>query len=126
MKILNRLNLPQPLVDAVANDNYTGGSSDYSTTGLLQPPRIAQLKRVHRDKLTEDVADMIWALFGQVTHSIIERAATKELVEKRLFMEIAGKTISGQIDIWQDKILWDWKTTSIYSGKDGPKQEWIE
>lgn len=127
MQLTNRLNLPAPLVAAIANDNYSGGmASDYSTTGLLKPPRIAQLTRLHRDELTEDVSDRIWALFGQVTHAIIERAATDELVEKRLFMEINGKTVSGQVDLWKSKYLWDWKTTSIYSGKDGPKQEWIE
>jgi hypothetical protein len=72
------------------------------------------------------VSDRIWTLFGQVTHSIIERAATDELVEKRLFMTVNGKTVSGQIDLFKGDTLWDWKTTSIYSGKDGPKEEWIQ
>ncbi len=127
MRLTNNLNLPSPLVTAIANDNYTGGkASDYSTTGLIQPPRIAALRRQHRDALTEDVSDRIWALFGQVVHTIIERAATDELVEKRLFMTVAGKTVSGQIDLYQGDTLWDWKTTSIYSGKNGAKAEWIQ
>ncbi len=127
MRLTNNLNLPSPLVQAIANDNYSGGrASDYSTTGLIQPPRIAALRRQYRDALSEDVADRIWALFGQVTHTIIERAATDELVEKRLFMEVSGKTISGQIDLYKSDTLWDWKTTSIYSGKDGAKAEWIQ
>lgn len=126
MRLTNNLNLPAPLVAAIANDNYSGGTSDYSTTGLLRPPRIAELSRRHWDDLTEDVSDRIWSLFGQVTHTIIERAATNELVEKRLFMTIFGKTVSGQVDLFQGDILWDWKTTSIYSGKDGPKDEWTQ
>jgi hypothetical protein len=125
MRLTNKLNLPAPLVAAIANDKYEGDTvSDYSTTGLLKPPRIAQLMREHREEMTEDASDRIWALFGQVVHSIIERAAVSELVEKRLFMEINGKTVSGQIDLWKGDTLWDWKTTSIYSGKDGPKDEW--
>lgn len=126
MKLTNRLNLPAPLVAAIANDQYSGSASDYSTTGLLRPPRIAQLTRLHREEMTEDASDRIWSLFGQITHSIIERAAVSDLVEKRLFMEIAGKTFSGQIDLWKSDTLWDWKTTSIYSGKDGPKYEWTQ
>jgi hypothetical protein len=127
IQLTNKLNLPLPLVQAIANDNYSGNRvSDYSTTGLLKPPRIAALQRQHKEKLVEDASDRIWALFGQVVHTIIERAATNELVEKRLFMEIAGKTVSGQIDLYQGDTLWDWKTTSIYSGKDGAKAEWVQ
>lgn len=127
MQLTNKLNLPMPLVHAIANDHYSGDRvSDYSTTGLLRPPRIAALQRQYREKLVEDASDRVWALFGQVVHTIIERAATSELVEKRLFMEIAGKTVSGQIDLYQGDTLWDWKTTSIYSGKDGAKAEWIQ
>ncbi len=125
-QLTNRLNLPAILVKAVQNDSYSMGSADYSTTGLLKPPRIAQLSRMHGKDLTEDVSDRIWSLFGQVTHSIIERAASDELVEKRLFMEVSGKTVSGQIDLYQGDTIWDWKTTSIYSGKDGPKEEWVQ
>ncbi len=127
MKFTNTLNLPGPLVRAVENDNYTGGTaSDYTTTSLIGPPRIRALRQKHSDQLTEDVSDRIFSLFGQVVHTIIERAATDELVEKRLFMEIDGKTVSGQIDLYQGTTLWDWKTTTIYAGKDGAKQEWIE
>jgi hypothetical protein len=127
MKLTNKLNLPLPLVHAIANDHYEGGKvSDYSTTGLLKPPRLAALQKRHGESLIEDASDRVWSLFGQVVHTIIERAATDELVEKRLFMEVAGKTVSGQIDLYQGDTLWDWKTTSIYSGKDGPKLEWIQ
>ena len=127
MNLTNNLQLPEPLVRAVANDSYNGATaSDYTTTGLLRPPRIAALLKQHGEHLTEDVSDRIFSLFGQIVHSIIERAATDELVEKRLFMEIDGKTISGQIDLYQNSILWDWKTTTIYAGKDGAKEEWIQ
>ena len=93
---------------------------------MLRPPRIAALLREHEGEMTEDVRDRIWSLFGQVTHSIIERAADSELVEKRLFMTIDGVTISGQIDLYQGTTLWDFKTTSIYAGKDGAKDQWIQ
>lgn len=127
MKLTNRLNLPLPLVQAIANDTYSGDRvSDYSTTGLLKPPRIVALQRQHKDLLVEDASERIWALFGQVVHSIIERAATSELVEKRLFMTVSEKSVSGQIDLLKGDTLWDWKTTSIYAGKDGPKDEWIQ
>jgi hypothetical protein len=126
MKLTNRLNLPAPLVAAIQNDAYDGNlRSDYTTTGLLKPPRIAALTGQHRGELVEDAADRVWSLMGQVIHTIIERAATDELVEKRLFMEVDGKSVSGQLDLYCEHTLWDWKLTSIYAGKDGPKDEWI-
>jgi hypothetical protein len=122
----NSKHLPEILCAAIRNDKYSGTGADYSTTGLLRAPRIVQLTKQHKDQLTEDYADRIWALFGTVTHGIIERAATDELVEKRLYMQIAGKTVSGQIDLYQGHTLWDFKTCSIYSGKYGAKDEWIQ
>ena len=73
MKYTNKLNLPQPLVSAIVNDKYDSGTSDISVTSLLKPYQLRALER-HHDKLTEDIADRIWSLLGQVIHGILERA----------------------------------------------------
>lgn len=126
IKLSNKLNLPAILVRAIANDHYTGGTaSDYTTTSLLRPPRIAQLSRLHKEKLVEDASDRLWSLYGQIIHQIIERAATDELVEKRLFMTVAGKTVSGQVDLVHNKILADWKFVTRYATKEGIKPDWV-
>jgi hypothetical protein len=146
MEITNRLNLPEPLVNAVRNDPYNAGKSDISVTALIGSPYIRRLKRLHGDHITEDVSERIYALLGQAVHSILERAeAPHYRIEERLFHEIdcsqierinlpdeddsyqaIGKiTLSGQFDlITPDGILQDYKVTSYFACKDGPKIEW--
>jgi len=131
MEITNKLNLPEPLVNAVRNDPYNSGDSDISATGLIGSPWMRRLKQLHGDNITEDVAERIYALLGQATHSILERAkAPNYRVEERLFhtidsIEETPITISGQYDlITPDGTLQDYKVTSYFACKDGPKIEW--
>lgn len=128
MPITNNLNLPEPLVEAIRNDGYTKGDADFSTTELISPPRIAQLRRGHGKHITEDAADRIFSLFGQAVHTILERGASdKYLVEKRFFLEHDGARISGQIDLYDipARKLQDWKITSRWTTADGAKPEWV-
>ena len=117
MSITNRLNLPQPLVDAVVNDEYTRGEADISVTGLLSPPRQAMLREQHADEITEDVVDRIWSLLGQAVHVILERADSSGITEERLFIDLYGWRISGQFDRLSltDSVLQDYKVTSAWT-----------
>jgi hypothetical protein len=124
MKITNELGLPEPLVDAVRNDGYTKGNADFSVTGLIGPPYQRKLMGEYGEKITEDVSERIWSLFGQSVHSIIERSAQdgegKYQIEQRLYAEVMGKRISGQMDLYdvERKAIQDWKVTSVWSVKD--------
>lgn len=124
-KITNNAGLPEALVRAVQNDTYTKGNSDYSTTELSKPSRIVALEKLHKDELTEEAADRIYALIGKLGHSILEHAGTADIIEKRLFTEIEGKILSGQVDVVDGSILEDWKFCSSYVFRDGVKFEWI-
>jgi len=64
MKLTNKFNLPDPIVNAVQNQGYTPGSSDITVTQLIQPPLIRQLNKKHWDDIEEDASDRVWALFG--------------------------------------------------------------
>ena len=103
MRFTNNLNLPQPLVDAVTNDPYNAGECEISVTGLINSPRRRQLLTQYDDQIEEDVSDRLWALFGQVGHGILERAASgdpeTEVVEKRFFAKLDDWVISGQLDL---------------------------
>jgi hypothetical protein len=127
MRLTNRLSLPQSIVNAVSRDNYSRGDAHISVTGLISPPRKRVLEIQHGDHLTEDVSDRIWALFGQVTHGILERHDDEAKTEERLYIERAGWRISGQFDrlVLETGVLGDYKITSTYSVKDGAKGEWI-
>jgi hypothetical protein len=124
--LTNKANLPAPIVRAVSYTDRDTGNSDYSITELISPPRIVALKRKHGDEITEDAADRIWSLMGSAAHEVLRRAAPEDgITEKRFFVKLAGKIISGQVDYCaKTGKLSDFKFTSTYAVKDGVKVEW--
>lgn len=127
MKITNIYNLPEPLVSVVENDPYpTETDWDISTTTLLLPPRIVQLKNRNDNELVEDVSENIYRLIGVNTHHILERVTTPRCIkEKRFNAYVNGWKVSGKIDLFELKpgILSDWKITSVWSVMAGVKPE---
>lgn len=127
MNVTNKLNLPQPIVDAVKNDPYTKGDADYSITGLLKPARISELERRHQHDIEEDIADRLFSLQGQVVHGILERSERVAFAEERFFANIAGKRISGQVDrlvlFSKPNLLQDYKFVTLWKFQDGVPEE---
>ena len=126
MRITNERNLPYALVKAVENDSYSMGDADKSVTGLLQPPRQAALRELHADEVTEDASDRVYALYGQLVHSLLERAGEQDrnaINEERLYAEVGGWTISGQTDtltLTEDQRSWvitDYKFVTAWKFK---------
>lgn len=120
MKLSNSQNLPQPLYDAVKNDPYSNGGADISVTSLLKPPRQRALEIKHSDQITEDAADRIWSLMGQIVHGILERASVDPVAERRLTVKCLGWTVSGGMDAYYDHgLVQDYKVVTSYRFK-GP------
>ena len=122
------MNLPRSIVYALESQNYDKGKSDYTVTELISPAFQNALKQAHSAYIKEDASDRIWALLGSSVHYIIEQAHKNEensFAEKRIYMPFMDKTISGQFDLFQDGILTDFKVTSAWAIKDGPKDDWI-
>ena len=124
--ITNNKGFPLALVKAVENDSYSKGRADRSVTGLLAPPRQAALKEVYGDKITEDVSERTFALYGQLVHLLLERSGEQDrnaLTEERMFTEVLGWTISGQTDtitLTEDQRSWvvsDYKFVTSYKFK---------
>lgn len=126
MKLTNKFNLPEAIVNAIKNDPYNPGACDMSVTTLISPPRLVELKRRHYKDIKEDVSDRIWSLFGQGIHTVLERAETDATTETRLAIERQGWVISGQLDRYDavTGLLSDYKCTSVYAVKNGHRQEW--
>lgn len=126
MRLTNVLALPAPLYRAVLNDDYSRGDSDISVTQLIDPARKVALINAHAEEIVEDASDRIWALFGKVVHKLLEKDNFATVVEGRLYMQRLGWTVSGQIDrmVLFNGVLQDWKTTSVFSVKDGHKLDW--
>ncbi len=130
MKITNKKNLPQPLVDAmsVSKPRVMG---DIAVTRLIDNPKIKILQKRHWDEIEEDAIDRVWALFGSACHSIIESAheANSERydIEKTIASDYSGKAVYGTYDMYdkETKTLYDFKVTSVWSVIfDSEKREW--
>lgn len=132
MKILNRMNLPEPLVNAVsAKEERFFTDNEISATELLKPPQMILLERKYRDVITADASEMIWALLGDSIHEILRRANETGLAELRLRAVFEKYTLSGKFDHFSYRTgeLTDWKVASAWSYKGhaaGEKIEWAE
>ena len=125
MTLTNKLGLPEPLVRAVVWYDRDQEGCDYTITELLRPPRMVQLEKIHADQITEDASERLWMLLGSAGHSVLERSAHKGIVEERAIVEIDGFKVGGKLDFGMtDTTLWDYKFTSVYAAKEGPKPEW--
>jgi len=126
VRITNERNLPFAVFEAVKRDSYSMGSADKSVTGLLQPPRQSALRELHADEVTEDASDRVYALYGQLVHSLLERAGEQDrnaINEERLYADVGGWRISGQTDsltLTEDQRSWvitDFKFCTVYKFK---------
>lgn len=123
MIFTNKHELPDAFYRAVANDPYTKGESDFSATGLQQPPRATVLLEQHKDVIEIDISSRVAVIIGQGVHSILERAARPgiDIIEKRFYGNffIDGKIyiVSAQIDLFESDtgFLQDWKTAKSFA-----------
>jgi len=119
MKITNKFNLPDFVVDVLTTSDYTRGKSHVSVTQLIDSPRIRILQRMHDDSIEQDASEFIWSSFGTAVHNLFEDKIKDGISEERLFIDIDGWNISGAIDVQQvtedGVIVYDYKVTSVWS-----------
>jgi hypothetical protein len=130
MKITNKFNVPAPLMTLASREYYSKGASQYSVTEIMSPPKVRRLREQYDDLIEQDVSDMLWQLLGSALHVVMERGATEGwTMEERLFHDVDGVTISGQIDAQQETpdgvIITDWKFTSAWAVMQD-KEEWVQ
>ena len=128
MKLTNRNNLPETIINVIRRPEYNKGKSNMSVTELLNSPRIVQLKRKYWDELTEDASDMVWSIFGTAIHGVLEHGKDDHhIVEERIHVIIDNVHISGAIDLQEIEsdgiIVSDYKTTSAWAVMN-EKQDW--
>lgn len=130
MKVTNNWNVPAPLVTLASREYYSKGASQYSVTELLSPARVKRLREQYKDELEQDVTDMMWQMLGSALHVVMERGITPGWIsEERLFTDIDGVVLSGQIDLQEETpdgvVLYDYKFTSAWAVMQ-EKVEWEE
>ncbi len=115
MKITNKMGLPQAIVNACSTERHTPKGT-YSATTLLKGTREILLTSRHFDEIEQDVADMIWAIWGTAVHALLEEQETEGIKEERLTIEMLGRKVSGQIDHQdlESLIITDYKTASTW------------
>jgi hypothetical protein len=128
LKITNKFNLPQTLVNVVERPTYTKGKAHLSVTELIGSPRITQLRAKYDDQIEVDVSDMIWSVFGSAVHHILEQGKdATHIVEQRIHGELDGWKVSGAIDlqiVHEDGIeINDYKTVGAW-GVMNEKIDW--
>lgn len=131
MKITNKYGVPAPLLTLASKDYYSKGASQYSVTELLSSPQIRRLQERFHDQMETDVSDMLWSMLGSALHVVMERGETPGYVsEERLYAEVGGTTISGQIDLQEVSAfgvtIIDYKFTSAWAVMQEEKKEWVE
>lgn len=136
MIITNKTGVPDAFVRAVAADPYSSGGSDFTATSLANPPRAAQLVKLHGETIEVEAVNRFASILGQGAHKLLERAARPyiDIIEHRFFMPIVVDgveyTLSAQIDMFETDTdtLYDWKTTKAWAfskkGGGGKKPEW--
>ena len=136
MNLTNNFGLPEPLVRAVQWSDRDREGCDYTVTELLRPARMVALEQIHRDEITEDASDRLWLLLGSAGHTVLERSAHKGIVEERAIVEVEVPTgngnyrmfkVGGKLDYGtSDTTLFDYKFTSVWAAKEGPREEWVQ
>jgi len=128
MNVTNIGNLPEPFVKAVLDREYSRGDAKYSVTQLIAPVQKTVLTKRYWDELSADVSDSTNLLIGIGFHLLMEKHGLKNaLHEERFYATVNGVKISGAVDFFDGETLWDFKTTSVYSGKyEGRKFEWTK
>jgi hypothetical protein len=129
MKITNKHNLPAPFVALMSKNYYSKGSSQYSATELMSPPKIVRLREQYNDLIEMDVTKLIASQLGTFMHGKLDaKTVENHINEERLFVEMDGVTVSGQIDV--QKItpegveIVDYKFVKAWSVMQN-KQEWV-
>lgn len=118
MKITNFNKIPEPIYRAVCKNWYSGAGAKHfcSVTELLKPDKLFVLERRHKDQLSVEASDLIFSLLGSAMHRVLEASKTQNtLNEERLFATVNGKIISGGIDLYENRVISDFKFTSVWS-----------
>jgi hypothetical protein len=126
MKITNKLNLPQALVNAVERNLRDVIDGTYSATEILKSTREIILTRQHWDDIEQDVSDLIWQIFGTAVHKLASDNDDTGNAEIRLYSDVDDTTLSGQYDLYDADTftLIDYKTASVWKVIYGDFDDW--
>lgn len=124
MRITNKYHLPEQLIKVIEKDLREPTPHKYSVTELLKPIKEIILWRRYYDIVTQDVSELITASFGTAFHTMMEGVSTGD-IEERIEYEVSpGVYLTGRYDRYENYILHDYKTTSVWKWQNGDFSEY--
>ena len=129
MKVTNKHNLPQALINFVnaQQNDHVYKPKRYSVTEILNPVRLIMLERRHDDEIEQDVSNMVNLIRGQAVHYIAESHDTSGNSEIKLEQPIRdGYVLSGRFDLYNEEefAIEDYKDTSTWKIIFGDFEDW--
>jgi len=116
MKIKNSEKYPKSIIRAIETQDRVFKDNRISVTELDYSPKYFWLRRRHYNEVEVDVESRIWLLLGKSVHYILEKSAqANALSEEKLKIELNECTIVGVPDLYEDKTVYDFKITSVWS-----------
>jgi len=115
MKTTNKHNLPSPFIQQAELRELE--PKRIWVTQLIDSPLIRQLRLKHHDDLVVDAEECVTALTGAGGHSVLEQAGKRRgncIVEEKCVDEIAGWTLVGITDLWEDGTITDYKFCKVW------------
>ena len=125
MKIRNKNDLPQALVNAISISQHNKEGC-YSATTLLHGVREILLTKRHWNEIEVDVEDCIWQIFGTAVHLVMEKAPDNTFKEEYFEVPVSKSKLTGQIDCYdmEHELIIDWKTASVWKIKYNNFDDW--
>lgn len=127
MKITNKYNLPQALVDLIKNSQFGHAEKCYSATTILNPTRFIILNRRHNDEIEIDASNCVNQILGTATHNLIEKFDKTGFAEIYLKEEIRDDYfLTGKCDLYDEVnfALVDYKTANVWKIKFSDFDDW--
>ena len=121
--LTNNYNTPSIMLDVLEDDvRHDVGSSDYSATSLVLPPRLLQLKKRYGHQIIDDARDR-WHLFlGSALHEYIEkklkRKPDKYIVEHKITEFVNDRKVVAIPDAYE------LDTKTVYDHKSCTQWQW--
>lgn len=126
MKITNKYHLPDELIKVLEKDIRTPDPHKYSVTELLKPIKEIILWRRYFDVVAQDASELITASFGTAFHTMMESVSTGD-IEERIEYEVSpGVYLTGRYDKYDNYILHDYKTTSVWKWQNADFSEYMK
>jgi hypothetical protein len=132
-KYMNKYGLPVPVFQALTSENYDR-HGDYSTTSIIDSPRIFYLTQRHQNEIIIEAMDQHYMLDGNALHYLLEQVDhPRAMTEERFIYTVDGCQLSMKADLlWPEDVkknvwtLYDYKKCSTWVGKlKDPKVEWV-